>query len=65
MDWPSVIGGFIAGLFGGFALKIAIDARRNTSIRRSKRNDSQGTVSQTGNFAGGDLAGRDINKRPE
>lgn len=41
---------FIAGLFGGWTLKVIIDRSKNsTTIRDNK--------------AGGDIAGRDINKR--
>lgn len=64
MDWGSAVGGFVAGLVGGYTLKIAVDSRRTTKIDRSVRDDSQGGVTQTGNFAGGDIAGRDVNKRP-
>ena len=65
MDWGSAIGGFIAGLVGGFAFKVVIDARRSTNINRSEQDSSQGSVSQSGNLAGGDIAGRDITKPPK
>lgn len=48
----SLIGAFVAGLFSGMGLKIVYD--------RSKRTT---TVTQTGNKAGRDIVGGDVNKR--
>jgi len=65
MDWGSAVGGFLAGLAGGYTLKVFVDARRNTRITDSQNKDSQGHITQQGNVAGGDFAGRDINKRSQ
>lgn len=65
MDWGSAIGGFIVGLTSGYVVKVAIDARRSTKISQTQAKDSQGVAYQAGNLAGGDLAGRDVNKGPE
>jgi len=48
----SLIGAFVAGLLGGVGLKIVFD--------RSKRTT---TVTQTGNKAGRDVIGGDVDKR--
>jgi hypothetical protein len=45
---------FILGLSSGFAIKIAVDARRTT---KSENQTSQ----QASNQAGGHIAGRDVN----
>lgn len=49
MEYWTQIASFIAGLAGGWTLKVILDNSKNTT-----------TI--TGNKAGGDIAGRDINK---
>ncbi|WP_310451664.1 hypothetical protein [Sulfuritalea sp.] len=51
MDHISEILSFIGGLVAGWSLKIVVDR------------SSKGNVTQTGNAVGGDMAGRDINKK--
>lgn len=51
MEYLSQILSFLVGLGAGWTLKFVVD--------RSSRN----TVAQIGNKAGGDIAGRDINKK--
>lgn len=51
MEYFSQILSFLVGLGAGWTLKFVVD--------RSSRN----TVAQIGNKAGGDVAGRDINKK--
>lgn len=56
MDWIGEIISFVVGLASGFTLKVAID-------QRTVKVSNTGPV-QSGNRVGGDLAGRDIKKRP-
>jgi hypothetical protein len=56
MDWAAIIGAFLAGLAGGWTLKLVVDARRQTKID----SHATGDVVQSGNTVGGDMAGRDI-----
>lgn len=60
MDWAIGIGSFLAGLFSGIALKIAIDVRtkKNVSTAKAVANDS--SVAQSGNVAGGHIAGGNV-----
>lgn len=50
MEYISEILSFLGGLVAGWTLKIITDASRNTT-------------KITGNRVGGDLAGRDLNKK--
>ena len=50
MEYFSEILAFIIGLGSGWTLKIIIDNSRNSTVIRN-------------NLAGGDIAGRDINKK--
>lgn len=50
MEHLSEILSFIGGLLAGWTLKIIVDKSRNSTTIRS-------------NVAGGDIAGRDINKK--
>lgn len=61
MDWLGLIVSFIGGLASGWTLKFVVDARRTTTSTSSHR----GTVTQTGNSVGGDIAGGDIRKGTE
>ena len=56
MDWKWIVDHlitFAAGLTAGWSVRVAI-SRRN-QVRSNK-------VTQTGNFAGGDIVGGDMNK---
>lgn len=50
MEHLSEILSFIGGLFAGWTLKIIVDRSKNSTTIRD-------------NIAGGDVAGRDINKK--
>lgn len=50
MEYLSEILSFLGGLFAGWTLKVIIDKSKNSTTLRD-------------NIAGGDIAGRDINKR--
>lgn len=57
MDWVA-IGSFAAGLVGGYTIKAVLNIRYNKN-----RIDAQAvgsSVAQSGNVAGGHLAGRDV-----
>lgn len=56
----ATIGIFIAGLIGGYAIKFVIDIRMNKSSGSSKATATDGSVSQSGNTAGGHIAGGNI-----
>jgi len=57
MDWVAV-GSFIAGLAGGYTIKAAITVRSNKSTGSASA--SGASVAQSGNVAGGHVAGRDV-----
>jgi hypothetical protein len=65
MEWAIGIGSFIAGLVSGFSLKVAIDVRtkKNVSMPTAVAKDS--SVAQSGNVAGGHIAGGNVTTRPE
>lgn len=58
MDWTAV-GTFVAGLLGGYTIKSVIDNRSNKIGGRQQAFASNDSVAQSGNVAGGDIAGRD------
>jgi hypothetical protein len=65
MDWPSFWEGAAAGgIAASIAIKVVVTVRRTKRIDvRSTTDTSVRDVRQQGNRVGGDLAGRDINKR--
>lgn len=65
MDWPSFWeGAAAAGVAASIAIKVAVTVRRTTWTNvRSTADESVRDVRQQGNRVGGDLAGRDIDKR--
>ncbi|WP_146144799.1 hypothetical protein [Phreatobacter cathodiphilus] len=60
MEWAIGVASFLAGLVSGFSLKLAIDVRnrRNVSAPTAAAND--GSVAQSGNFAGGHIAAGNV-----
>ena len=62
MDWTAV-GTFVAGLFGGYTIKSVIDNRSNKIGGRQQATASNDSVAQSGNVAGGHIAGRDVKTR--
>lgn len=60
MDWASAIGGFITGLVSGYTIKLAIDIRRSSRRSTGSIENSPGSVVQSGNVAGGHIAGGSI-----
>jgi len=57
MDWLA-LGTFIAGFFGGYSVKAVLNLRSNRSSGSAEASDS--SVAQSGNVAGGNIAGRDV-----
>ena len=55
MDLGSFVIGFLAGIASGYALKFVVDVRGSSA--RAKNN----SVAQSGNKAGGHIAGGDVN----
>jgi hypothetical protein len=61
MNWLELIIGIVAGFAGGYAFRFVIDNRKSTRLSDSKVGDVVGDVNQRNNFAGGHIAGRDVN----
>ncbi|RYF42784.1 MAG: hypothetical protein EOO38_19390 [Cytophagaceae bacterium] len=57
MNWIAV-GTFIAGLIGGYTIKAVLNIRSNKSHGDAKARGR--SVAQSGNVAGGHIAGRDV-----
>lgn len=56
MDWAALLGAFLTGLASGWTLRIYISKR---SMRVQRKNK----VVQTGNVAGGNIVGGDLNSQ--
>ncbi len=56
MDWLNTILSFLTGLCAGWTLKVVVN-------KRSTRNERNTNVKQTGNTAGRDIVGGDVNRR--
>lgn len=65
MEWLVGIGSFIAGLFSGVMLKIAIDVRTKKSVSTPNSIAKDSSVAQSGNVAGGHIAGGNVTTRHE
>jgi hypothetical protein len=59
MDWVAV-GAFVAGLIGGYTIKIAVDIRASRTSVNAAACATDGSVAQSGNVAGGHIAGGNI-----
>jgi hypothetical protein len=59
MDWVA-IGSLLAGLAGGYTIKAAVDVRANKSTGRARAVATGKSVAQSGNVAGGHIAGGNI-----
>lgn len=59
MDWVAV-GSFVAGLIGGYAIKAVVDIRSGKSAGRAKATATDNSIAQSGNVAGGHIAGGSI-----
>jgi len=57
MDWLA-IGSFVAGLASGYTIKAVMTVRSNRS--KGDARASNHSVAQSGNVAGGHVAGRDV-----
>lgn len=60
MEWLVGIGSFIAGLFSGVMLKIVIDVRTKKSVSAPSSIAKDSSVAQSGNVAGGHIAGGNV-----
>jgi hypothetical protein len=60
MDWIVAVAIFVAGLFSGYTIKVGLDIRSEKSVRNPTASASDGSVAQSGNVAGGHIAGGDI-----
>lgn len=60
MDWAIGIGSFIAGLFSGVTLKVAIDIRTKKNVSTPTTIAKDSSVAQSGNVAGGHIAGGNV-----
>lgn len=60
MEWAVGIGSFIAGLFSGVTLKTVIDVRSKKSVSSPTAVAKDGSVAQSGNVAGGHIAGGNV-----
>lgn len=57
MNWVAVAT-FIAGLLGGYTIKAVLNIRSNRSHGSARARGK--SVAQSGNVAGGHIAGRDV-----
>lgn len=57
MDWVA-LGSFFAGLLGGYTIKAVMTIRTDKSSGNAKASGK--SVAQSGNVAGGHIAGQDI-----
>lgn len=57
MDWAAVAT-FVIGLVGGYTIKAVFDIRSNKNTGDARAKGS--SVAQSGNVAGGHIAGRDV-----
>jgi hypothetical protein len=60
MEWAIGIGSFIAGLFSGVTLKVAIDIRTKKNVSTPTAVAKDNSVAQSGNVAGGHIAAGDV-----
>lgn len=60
MEWAIGIGSFIAGLFSGVTLKVAIDIRTKKNVSTPTAVAKGSSVAQSGNVAGGHIAGGNV-----
>lgn len=65
MEWAIGIGIFLAGLVSGYSLKVAIDVRLTKKVSTPTAQAKDGSVSQSGNVAGGHIAGGNVTTGPE
>lgn len=65
MEWAIGVGSFIAGLASGFSLKVAIDVRSKKNVSTPTAQATGGSVAQSGNVAGGHIAGGDVTTRSQ
>jgi hypothetical protein len=65
MEWAIGIGIFLAGLVSGYTLKVAIDVRVTKKVSTPTAQASGGSVAQSGNVAGGHIAGGNVTTGPE
>ncbi|MDB5600835.1 MAG: hypothetical protein JWN71_2879 [Xanthobacteraceae bacterium] len=59
MDWVA-IGTFVAGLLAGYTIRVAIEIRTSKKSINSTVRATHGSVVQSGNTAGGHIAGGNI-----
>jgi hypothetical protein len=64
MDWTAVAT-FVAGLAGGYTIKSVVDSRSNKISGRPNAEATGNSVAQSGNVAGGHLAGGNIKIDPK
>jgi hypothetical protein len=65
MEWAFGIGIFLAGLVSGYSLKVAIDVRVTKKVSTPTAQAKDGSVAQSGNVAGGHIAGGNVTTGPE
>lgn len=65
MEWAIGIGIFLAGLVSGYSLKVAIDVRVKKNVSTPTAQATDGSVAQSGNVAGGHIAGGNVTTGPE
>lgn len=65
MEWAIGVGIFLAGLVSGYSLKVAIDVRVTKKVSTPTAQATDGSVAQSGNVAGGHIAGGNVTTGPE
>lgn len=60
MEWAIAVAIFVAGLLSGYTIKVALDIRTKKSIQSPSASAKDNSVAQSGNVAGGHIAGGNI-----
>ena len=60
MEWIVSAAIFVAGFVSGYTIKVAVDVRTKKSVQSPVSTATDHSVAQTGNVAGGHIAGGDI-----
>jgi hypothetical protein len=60
MDWIIAVAIYVAGFFSGYTIKVGLDIRSKRSVQSPTASASDRSVAQSGNVAGGHIAGGDV-----
>jgi len=63
MVWIIGIVSYVAGVLSGYAIKLSVDVRTRKSVRSPVATAEDGSIAQSGNVAGGHIAGGNIHTK--